>query len=356
MTTRSERSSRLTRWLIRTLPFLLAFNAPFAHAQWAIAIADAPTTVIRGTDLYSASVNQRLAENDMIESGTSGILLLQDDAGNVMAFGPDTRILIEANARVSLLRGWLKIAHQCPASPCAAPVVETERGTVEIGDHAAAIVAIVGAPQPVTEAFSESGIQKLTVPGNGASTPSGAVLAEGQFATIASDGPANLKPRPSPAFLDAMPIAFRDGLIHVATTAKPRDNLPAPLRPVSFDDVAPWLTSALPARNQPGTRFVDRFRPRLADVAFKQQVDQNALALPEWQAAAPAPKPAPEIRVAQKSTTAKTGSVAAKGGTAKGGIAEAQANGNGAAPAAAPIAASGDSGNWLTRLFSRLHH
>jgi hypothetical protein len=340
MTTRTERSLRPSRWLTWAIPLLLAFNVPLAHAQWQIAIADAPAAVIRGTDLYSASVNQRLATDDMIEFGASGILLLQDDAGNVMALGPDTRILLEANARISLLRGWVKIAHQCAVPPCAGPVVETERGTLEIGDHAAAIVAAIPAPDVVSEAFSESGTQKLVIPANGTSTPDSVALAEGQFATIASNAPANLKPRPSPAFLAGMPIAFRDALMRVPASGKLHDTLPAPLRPVSFDDVAPWLMSALPARNQPATRFVDRFRPRLADAAFAQHVEQNSSALFEWQAVEPASKPAPDIRVAQKSTITKAGpGVAAKG----------------AASAAVPIAASSGSANWLTRLFSGLH-
>lgn len=353
MTTRSERSLRHSRWLIRTFPLLLAFNAPFAHAQWAIAIADVPAGVIRGANLYSASVNQRLATNDMIETGASGILLLQDEAGSVIALGPDTRILIEANARISLLRGWLKIAHQCAASPCAEPAIETERGAVDIGDHAAAIVAVVATPELVSEAFSESGNQKLEVAANSASTPDSVALAEGQFAAIVSDAPVVPKPRPSPAFLAGMPIAFRDALVRVPTTGKLRDDLPSPLRPVSFEDVAPWLTSGLPARNQPATRFVDRFHPRLADAAFKQHIDQNASVLPEWQAAAPVPKPAPEVRVAQKSTSAKTGPVGGKGGVSQ---ALAQAQVNGGASAAVPVGASGDSGNWLTRLFGKLHH
>jgi hypothetical protein len=333
---------------------LLAFNAPFARAQWAIALADAPPDVIRGTDLYSASASQRLATGDIVESGKSGIVLLQDDAGNVMALGPGTQILIGENTRISLLRGWLKIAHQCAAAGCPAPAIETERGTVDVGDHAAAIVAALAVPDPLSEVFSESGVQRLEPPGKGASTDSVAV-AEGQFATISANTPAILKPRPSPAFLDGMPIPFRDALIRVVIAGKLRDNLSAPIRPVTFDDVSPWLTSALPARNQAATRFADRFQPRLADAAFKQQVEQNATALPEWQAAAPAPKPVPETRVAQKSTTVRSGPVAARGGVA---LAQGSGNGNGNgnAGASAPIAASGDSGNWFTRLFGKLHH
>jgi hypothetical protein len=346
MTIQSECSVWPCRWLIWPIPLLVAFNVPSAYAVWNIAIADAPATVIRGTELYSANANQRLKTDDMIESGTRGILLLQDDAGNVMALGPSTRILIESNARVALLTGWVKFAHECTASECLAPAVETERGTIEIGDHAAAIVAAISAPDPMSEMFSESGSQKLDVPSNSTSTSDSVVLAEGQFASIASNKPSDLRPRPSPAFLAGMPIAFRDALTRVPTAGKLRDNLPSPLRPVSFDDVAVWLTSALPARNQPGHSFVERFRPRLADAVFEQHVEQNFSALPEWQGVLPAPSPAPVTRLAKKSTIVKVGP---SGGTER--VPQAGSD-TSTENASAP---SEDSGNWFSRLFNGLH-
>src|ERR1700692_4048995 len=346
MTIQSECSLRSSRWLVWPIPLLIAFNVPSAYAAWNISIADAPATVIRGADLYSTTVNQRVATGDMVESGTPGILLLQDDTGNVMALGPGTRILIEPNARVALLTGWLKIAHECTASACLAPAVETERGTLEIGDHAAAIVAAVSAPDPVTEMFSESGIQQLEVPANSTSTPDKAVLAEGQFVSIASNKPFDLKHRPSAAFLSGMPIAFRDALTRVPTAGKLRDDLPAPLRPVSFEDVAVWLMSGLPARHQPGHSFVERFRPRLADAVFEQHVEQNFSALPEWQGVLPAPSPAPVTRLAKKSTIVKVGP---SGGTER--VPQAGSD-TSAENASAP---SKDSGHWFSRLFDVLH-
>ena len=346
MTIQSECSLRPCRWLIWPIPLLVAFNVPSAYAAWSIAIADAPATVIRGTELYNANVNQRVAVDDMVESGTTGILLLQDDASNVMALGPGTRILIESNARVALLTGWVKIAHECAASECLAPAVETERGTLEIGDHAAAIVAAVSAPDPVSEMFSESGTQKLDVPSNSTSTSDSVVLAEGQFASIASNKPSDLRPRPSPAFLAGMPIAFGDALTRVPTAGKLRDDLPAPLRPVSFEDVAVWLMSGLPARHQPGHSFVERFRPRLADAVFERHVEQNFSALPEWQGVLPAPSPAPVTRLAKKSTIVKVGP---SGGTER--VPQAGSD-TSAENASAP---SKDSGHWFSRLFDVLH-
>jgi hypothetical protein len=346
MTIQSECSLRSSRWLVWPIPLLIAFNVPSAYAVWNISIADAPATVIRGADLYSTTVNQRVATDDMVESGATGILLLQDDTGNVMALGPGTRILIEPNARVALLTGWVKIAHECTASACLAPAVETERGALEIGDHAAAIVAAVSAPDPVTEMFSESGIQKLEVPTNSTSTPDSAVLAEGQFVSIASNKHFDLRPRPSAAFLSGMPIAFGDALTRVATTGKLRDDLPAPLRPVSFDDVAIWLMSGLPARRQPGNSFADRFRPRLADAGFDQQVEQNLSALPEWQGVLPAPRPKPVIELAKKSTIVKS---EPGGGTER--VRQAGSDASAQNPPGPPK----DSGNWFSRLFNGWH-
>jgi hypothetical protein len=343
MTIQSECSLRSSRWLVWPIPLLIAFNVPSAYAAWNISIADAPATVIRGADLYSTTVNQRVATGDMVESGTTGILLLQDDTGNVMALGPGTRILIEPNARVALLTGWLKIAHECTASACLAPAVETERGTLEIGDHAAAIVAAVSAPDPVTEMFSESGIQKLEVPANSTSTPDNAVLAEGQFVSIASNKPFDLKHRPSAAFLSGMPIAFGDALMRVATTGKLRDGLPAPPRPVSFDDVAMWFMSGLPARRQPGNSFAERFRPRLADAGFEQHVEQNLSALPEWQGVLPAAKPKLATKLVKNNAIVK---VAPSGGAER--VPQAGSD----ASTENPTEPTKDSGNWFSRLFN----
>jgi hypothetical protein len=352
MTTRSDRPLHPPRRLIGSIPLLFAFIVPAAHADWSIAIADAPATVIRGMDVYSAGVNQRLSADDMIESGANGMLLLQDDAGNVMALGPGTQILLESKAHVSLLKGWIKISHTCAASSCLLPAVETERGTLEVGDHAAAIVAAVSNPAPVSEVFSESGTQTLELPASSAPAPGSVALAEGHFASVTSGESADVRPRPSPAFLAGMPVAFQDALMRIPTTGKLRDDLPAPLRPVAFEDVAAWLTSALPARKQPETSFVERFSPRLADATFQQRVQQNLSALPEWRTVQPAPNPNPkaDFKVAQKSTSVKFGS---SGATAR--VPAAKGNSNNNASAANPADESKDTGSWFSRLFSGTH-
>jgi hypothetical protein len=287
-------SGRLGKHCLVTLGFLLTTSQ--AHAHWTIASADSVTTVIRGTNLYQLRAGEPLRDEDLIESPLHSVVQLQDDAGNLLALGAQTRVLLQTGSRVSLLDGWLKVAHGCTAQPCAVPVVDTERGTVELGTSAAAIVAAlpVGTAGTVAIAvFSESGTQTLTAsPRQGAALVHTAI-APGHFAYFTANAPPQVSPRPSSAFLADMPIAFRDALQRMPTAPGTHESAIKPLRAATYDDVSAWLLSALPARK----RFAVRFRPRLADPAFRHAVDQNLKALPEWRVLLYPPAPKSDARL-----------------------------------------------------------
>ena len=70
-----------------------------------------------------------------------------------------------------------------------------------------------------------------------------------------------------------MPAAFRDALQPLAIDATPSSTALKPLRPITYDDIAPWLTSTLPARK----RFAARFHTRLADSAFRADAEKVKL-------------------------------------------------------------------------------
>jgi hypothetical protein len=269
----------------------VAFAAPSVHAGWRIVIADSAVVVIRGTVLNRADVGEQLNADDIVESASRGIVQLQDDAGNVLALGADTSILLEQNAHVSLLSGWLKMAHWCAGQPCAKAVIDTERGWLELADDAdgslqgarpvaaAAIVAAIPS-QGRTDAamFSESGAQAFTAREPRGSARTSTQLAAGQFSYVASGAPIELQSRPSSAFLADMPRPFRDSLQRVSVAETPQDKLIAPVRPVSYGDVSAWLVSDLPVR----ARFARRFRARLGDDAFRRDIGRNLSDLPEW--------------------------------------------------------------------------
>jgi len=269
--------------------FALLCAASQAHAGWTIASADAPATVIRATNVYQLGAGEALRDDDLVESAPRSVVQLQDDAGNLLALGAQTRLLLQAGPRVSLLDGWLKIAHTCATPPCKAPVVDTERGSVELGGNAAAVVAALpgtNQDEPTIAVFSESGTQTL------AGSARKNAITPGSFAYVTASAPPQIAQRPSSAFLTDMPVVFRDALQRLPITPAAHDSPVKPLRAATYDDVSAWLASDLPARK----RFPARFRSRLTDQAFRRAVDQNLKALPEWRVLLYPPPPRPDAR------------------------------------------------------------
>ncbi|GAB2917778.1 hypothetical protein GCM10027093_65480 [Paraburkholderia jirisanensis] len=286
----------------RLLLFGLLAIASHAHAQWALVQADAPARAIHDTSRYVPQSGQRFALNDMIETSAQGGLQLQDPEGNVVALGADTQVMLTRDAHVVLLRGWLKVLHTCTgARPrCAIPAIDTVRLRYTPANGSAAVIAASPAGYPQADAvFVESGTLTLLslAPAYG-SKVAPAQLPMHQFAVWRAASPALVvTPSPDPAFVAAMPVAFRDALTALPLPAAPTSAATAaaaqekPL-PVDYDDIADWLNSPLAIRTQPGTRFTERFRTRLADPAFRRAIDQHLGTLPEWRALL-YPPPAP---------------------------------------------------------------
>jgi hypothetical protein len=256
---------RLHFWMTG-LVLALALVSP-ARADWTLESTDAPVALVRGANLSEARAGETLRDGDLLES-PDGVVHVRDEHGTLVALGPHTRAMLIADTHIALLRGWLKIA----ATDVKAQV-DTELGTVGIGEHAAAIIATRD-DAGVIDIFSESGAQRF------AAKPSAAAqtVTNGGFASIDAKGVLHPSARPSDAFLASMPDPFRDAL-QPLTRTKPQPDAP-PLRAVNYDDIAPWLVSALPERKT----FPARFRPRLTDAAFRRDIDTHLKALPDWRA------------------------------------------------------------------------
>jgi hypothetical protein len=239
-----------------------------AHAGWVLASTDAPLTVVRGTNVTEAAAGDTLREGDLLES-REGVAQLQDGHGTLVALGPQTRAMLAGDAHVALLRGWLKIAAaSCAAAPCVQARVDTERGAVDIGSNAAAVFTVPETADTF-DVFSESGTQSFA-------TRPVAAIPNGHFARIDDHAHLQLLARPPDAFVSAMPVPFRDALQPLGAVKPSRPAQPS--RAVTYDDIAPWLNSALPARKT----FPARFRSRLADTAFRRDIELHLKTLPDW--------------------------------------------------------------------------
>jgi hypothetical protein len=261
---------QLRTWTLGIV-LLAALSSP-ARAAWTLVSADSTVTVVRATNVFALGAGESLRADDLILSSQQGLMQMQDDDGTLVALGAQSRVMLQADGHIALLRGWMKIAYACKVASCPQRIVETERGAIRLstGTSAAAIVATPDDTGDIA-VFSESGVQTLAL------KPPLTINA-GSFAKLSGSAPADILQRPSSAFLAAMPAAFRDALQPLAIDASPSSAALKPLRPITYDDIAPWLTSTVPARK----RFAARFHTRLADSAFRASIESHLNALPDW--------------------------------------------------------------------------
>jgi hypothetical protein len=283
--TRSVKLSRtISRAPLRLVPLGLLAIAPYAHADWTLVRADTPVSAIHATSVYQAETGQRFSQDDIVETPSRGVVLIEDESGNTVALGHDTRVLLTRDAHVALLRGWVKVLDACTVANCAAPVVDTERTRFTPADRTALVIAAAPPGYDSADAvFCESGSTQVLALGKSRSKPVEIRIDAHQFAQRAKTNETiTISASPDPTFVATMPVTFRDALRTLPLPANPRNLTTHDLRPVTYDDVSDWLGSALAVRTDPATRFTDRFRARLSDPAFRRDVMQHIRELPDW--------------------------------------------------------------------------
>jgi hypothetical protein len=268
----------------RLLPLGLLVIAVHANAGWTLVQADAPVTVIHDSSQYRTGGVQRFAVNDMIETPAAGGVQIQDDAGDSILLGHDTRAMLMRDGQIALLQGWLKMLHECSAPNCAAAVIDTAGARIELGERTAVVIAVSPPNYRNTDAvFCESGTASLLAIGDPHGKPIPFRLNAQQFTARTTADPApSAVSHPDPAFIAAMPVNFRDAVRPLPIPQDAHDASPHGMQPVSYDDVADWLNSGLAARTQAATSFATRFQARLSDAVFRRAIKQHLRALPEW--------------------------------------------------------------------------
>lgn len=272
--------------LRRFVPLGMLAIASYAHAGWTLVRADAPVTIIHATSVYQAEAGQRLSVDDIVENPSGGVVQLQDEGGNIVALGHDTKVLLARDAHVALLRGWLKLVHMCTVANCDTPIVETERTRFTPVDRTALVIAATPADYDNADAvFCESGSAQVFAPETSRGKPARVQVNVHQFALRAgASDTITVSASPDPAFVATMPVMFRDALrpLPMPLAAYLRNVPDRNARLVSYADISQWLVSTLAVRTDPATRFVNRFRARLTDPAFRRDIRQHVRDLPEW--------------------------------------------------------------------------
>lgn len=274
---------RLVKGLANACCLLLGLGLPCAAApaegapaaRAVLTLLDAPLRLIRGTAVYRTAAGVALQQDDILESGAGGAQVeLGPDA--IVALGPQTRAMLaslppngHAPMEIALLQGWLKVMDKGGQAAVVTPALRVAFA------NGSAIVHAAGGPDAV---FAEDG-EQLLVRRDGADAKSRPPLRLGaeQYAALEPGRPLTAG-RPPRAFIAAMPPAFRDRLARAPDVPRAGKVLPAKERELDFADVEPWLRAALPDHRA----FVARFRPRLADPAFRKALDDALGDTPDW--------------------------------------------------------------------------
>ena len=249
-----------------------------AQAPAVLTLAEQPLRLIRGTAVYKAQAGVALQKDDILETGAGGA---QVEAGPdaIVALGPQTRVLVRdlptsgKGTTLAVLRGWVKLmTHGAKPALVTTPALQLAL---------ASGAAIVRSGDDGRDAvFAEEGAQQLARVEKGrAGAP--VKLAAEQYAEIDPAKPQPVAGRLARPFIAAMPPSFRDRLVQVPNLANAGKVAPTDKRDADFADVEPWLAVRIPGVKS----FVPRFRPRLADPAFRSQLERALGQQPEWKAA-----------------------------------------------------------------------
>ncbi|MDL2354025.1 MAG: FecR domain-containing protein [Pseudomonadota bacterium] len=258
---------------------LLALHGAAAGAEPAamLALADQPLRIIRGAQLFKAVSGTLVQKDDIVETG-AGSAQIEFGAGSIAALGPRTRVYLtalgqdeKAPAELALLQGWVKVL--CTTGR--RTLVATSALQVSVGAGA----AIVRSAPGKDELFADEG-EQLAARFDDKGRP-GAVLKVAPEQYAVADGAKPLAAgRPPRQFISEMPPAFRDRIAPGPALGKAGKLAAVKEREVDFADVDAWLGARLAVRKG----FVQRFRARLKDPAFRQQLEQALGQGSEWQA------------------------------------------------------------------------
>lgn len=279
----AEAMNTIKRYSQRALAFLVWLLAAPVLAQSGVAvvtITEGPAQILRGVNRSPAAAGVRVRPGDILMADAAGFLRVETDDGIRIDLGPGARALWmpkplpKSPARLLYLSsGLIKISTPVPrgATPAsfATPMVDIDEATVVVLAQEADKLWVFA------ETGAVKGHERAAAPGGEGVL----ALKPGEFLSRAGDKKTAASPRPSPEFIGRLPRPFLDTLpARYAEFAK-RDT---PLKPgpaVSYEEVQAWLQAEAPLRRE----LMPRWRPRVADAAFKASLVTHLKQHPEWE-------------------------------------------------------------------------
>jgi hypothetical protein len=241
-----------------------------------VTLLEGPAVLVRGVTRHALAEGVRLQTGDIVEVGDKGLAEIEFPDGAALALGAGTRLLAvsmphakAAGGNYYVIQGTLKVSGVkrdarlrfvtpvftlLPAEGVAVALVSGDEGSV----------------------FVESGETRLEGPPAKGAAP--VRLKGGEFFTLKAGQKGVVAPRPSPAFIGALPKAFLDTLPARMARYKERQVQPRRLELATYAEVEAWLKGPPDIRRP----LVKRFEQRAADPAFRAALIANLRFHPEW--------------------------------------------------------------------------
>jgi hypothetical protein len=237
-----------------------------------VTLLEGPAGLVRGVTRYALAEGVRMQSGDIIEVGDKGLAQIEFPDGVALAMGAGTRMLAVSMPRGKsaagdyyVMQGTLKVAgvNKSARLRFSTPIFTLQ--PVE----GVSVMIVRGEEGSV---FIEGGGARL------AAAPETLGLKSGDFFTRKAGQKGAVAPRPSPAFIAAMPKVFLDALPSRMARYKEREAQPKRVDDVSYAEVEAWLKAPLPIRRP----LVSRFEPRASNPAFRSGLIANLKFHPEW--------------------------------------------------------------------------
>jgi hypothetical protein len=226
---------------------LTSLLIPLAAAHEFVAtvtLVEGTSALISDSQGYLPAVGVRLRHCDIVQTGPKALVQLETDDGGMIELGRETRFLADlpyrrgeepVNGPHVLLAGWVKLTvpkrTEGPPHRINTPFLDL---VVNAG------IAVLQVTADGAQFFVESGEAVALAP-SGGSTARVAVRAGRMYSLKAGQATGELAERPAPAFVQAMPPAFRDTLPARLANLKGRTLEPKPGPQYTRQDIEGWL-------------------------------------------------------------------------------------------------------------------
>ncbi|MBS0427889.1 MAG: hypothetical protein JSR41_11465 [Proteobacteria bacterium] len=246
-------------------------------------ILDGEAVLLRESGRFAVAEGVRFDGGDIVETGAQARLLRLEFAdGTIIDLGPATRALVAPRLagkgaaaqapHLHVLQGWFKLITPASGKGTSAATVLTPAYALS----EAAGQQVVSSEPAGLQLFCEAGA--ATLQERITKAPAPIRLKAGEYFSRLGSDKAAVKPRPAPAFIQAVPRSFLDPLPSRAALFKEREVLPKRTGDLAYEDVAAWLSAEPALRSQ----FAARWRALARRPDFRAGLVTHMRSHPEW--------------------------------------------------------------------------